>query len=108
MAVSSSRVAIQSGWSVNSAIIGSMLQGRNIPLALLLTGAGSNIHRVDYHKVLLDEARRLGATMHLDCDIVKVDIKIPAVTSSLGTVYTGDVVVGADGKPRQILRDNAP
>jgi 2-polyprenyl-6-methoxyphenol hydroxylase-like FAD-dependent oxidoreductase len=46
----------------------------------------------------VDEARRLGAKISLDCDVISVDTKIPSVTLSSGQVYKADVVVGADGK----------
>jgi flavin-dependent dehydrogenase len=60
--------------------------------------ARSNIHRVEYHQVLLDEARQLGAKIDLDCDVIIVDTESPSATLASGQVYTGDVVVGADGK----------
>ena len=55
------------------------------------------VHRVDFHRVLLDEARRLGAKIHLDCDVVEVNTATPLVKPGSGAEYTGDVVIGADG-----------
>ena len=66
--------------------------------------AYSNIHRVEYHKVLLNEATRLGAKIHLDCDVVNVDTKTPSVTLLSGQVFSGDAVIGADGL-RSYVRD---
>ena len=54
------------------------------------------VHRADYHKVLLDEAIRRGAEIHLDCDVVKVDLS-GSVNLADGKVHSADVVVGADG-----------
>jgi glycine/D-amino acid oxidase-like deaminating enzyme len=64
-----------------------------IRLAVIFTE--SNIIRCSF-----DEARRLGAKIHLDCEVTRVDTTTPSVKLSSGKVYTGDVVVGADGKPR--------
>ena len=57
----------------------------------------SNIHRVEYHRVLLNEAKRLGAKIHLDCEVINVDTTAPSVTLSSGQIYSGDAVIGADG-----------
>lgn len=54
------------------------------------------VHRADYHKVLLDEAVRRGAEIHLNCDVVKVDV-LGSVRLADGVVHSADVVVGADG-----------
>jgi 2-polyprenyl-6-methoxyphenol hydroxylase-like FAD-dependent oxidoreductase len=97
MAVSSSGAAIQLGWSASSDITGSAWQIRTSPCTGV-DAAGSNMHRVEYHQVLLDEARRLGAKINLNCDVISVETDTPSVTLSSGKVYTGDVVVGADGK----------
>ena len=55
------------------------------------------IHRADYQTVLADEARQLGATIHLGCDVVSVDLERPSVVLSHGRLFSGDVVIGADG-----------
>ena len=34
----------------------------------------------------------------MDCEVTSVDTTTPSVKLSSGKVYTGDVVVGADGK----------
>ena len=62
------------------------------------------IHRVDYHRVLLDEARRRGAKIHLDCDVVEVNTTVPSVKLSSGEMHSADAVIGADGL-RSFVRD---
>lgn len=54
------------------------------------------VHRADYHKVLLEEAIRRGAEIHLDCDVIEVDL-VGSVRLANGTTCTADVVIGADG-----------
>src|SRR5271155_2470487 len=88
MAVSYSAAATQPGWTANSDITGSTWQFRT-SLCSGADKAGSNIHRVEYHQVLLDEARRLGAKIHLDCEVTSVDTTTPSVKLSSGKVYTG-------------------
>jgi hypothetical protein len=101
MVVSFFAVATQPGWTANSGITGSTWQFR-MSLYSGADNADSNIHRVEYHQVLLDEAKRLGAKIHLDCEVASVNTTTPSVRLSSGKAYTGDVVVGADGKPRPI------
>lgn len=59
----------------------------------------SVMHRADYQRVLANEARRLGANLRLDCDVVKVECNElrPAVVLASGERLEADVVVGADG-----------
>jgi salicylate hydroxylase len=54
------------------------------------------VHRADYHKVLLEDAIRRGAQIHLDCDAVEVDLA-GSVRLANGKTHTADVVIGADG-----------
>lgn len=46
--------------------------------------------------MLLEEAIRRGAEIHLDCDVVKVDLS-GSVRLVDGTKYTADAIIGADG-----------
>ncbi|KPI37152.1 3-hydroxybenzoate 6-hydroxylase 1 [Cyphellophora attinorum] len=55
------------------------------------------IHRADYHKVLMDEAQRLGAEIVLNAKVSNIDLYSGLVSVEDGTLYTSDVVVGADG-----------
>jgi salicylate hydroxylase len=56
------------------------------------------IHRADYHKALMDEAQRLGAEIVLNAKVSDIDLDGGVVSVGDGTVYTSDVVVGADGE----------
>ena len=57
------------------------------------------MHRADYQRVLVDEARRLGAQLRLGADVVKVECnnRRPSVILGDGEEITADIVVGADG-----------
>ncbi|CAI7611333.1 unnamed protein product [Penicillium glandicola] len=56
------------------------------------------IHRVDYYRILLDEAVRLGAILQLGAEVKDVYIEQPAVLLADGRCISADVVVGADGQ----------
>ena len=62
------------------------------------------MHRADYQRVLVSEARRLGAEIRLGCDVSSVEAtKDPAyVCLANGDVVEGDVIVGADGLHSQV------
>jgi salicylate hydroxylase len=51
---------------------------------------------VDYHQILLDEARDLGVEIRLGALVEKVLVDESAVVVGKETI-TGDVIVGADG-----------
>ncbi|KAL3480944.1 hypothetical protein BJX99DRAFT_272616 [Aspergillus californicus] len=55
------------------------------------------IHRVDYHKVLWNEAKRLGTRLRTDAEVTDVDMLAGKVVLKSGEIITGDVIVGADG-----------
>lgn len=38
-----------------------------------------HIHRADYHKILADEARRLGVDVRLGCTVTAIDFETPNV-----------------------------
>ncbi|KAJ5807396.1 hypothetical protein N7447_010852 [Penicillium robsamsonii] len=56
------------------------------------------IHRVDYHRILLDEAIRLGAVFQLGAEVEDVYTDQPAVLLADGRCISADVVIGADGQ----------
>ncbi|RVX72524.1 hypothetical protein B0A52_03714 [Exophiala mesophila] len=55
------------------------------------------IHRADYQRILYDEAVALGAQVILAALVTSIDQEKVSVTTSDGTEYLADVVVGADG-----------
>jgi salicylate hydroxylase len=56
------------------------------------------MHRADYQNVLATEARRLGAEIRLNCDVVSADCDYPpSVVLASGERLHADIVVGADG-----------
>ena len=61
------------------------------------------VHRVDFHTCLLQQAKRLGVTVKLDCKIVNVDATKPAVILRSGEAYEANFVLGSDGE-RSICR----
>ncbi|KAL2871176.1 putative salicylate hydroxylase [Aspergillus lucknowensis] len=55
------------------------------------------IHRQDLHRVLLDEATRLGAEVRLNAEVTDVVFEGPEVLLAGGERVAGDVIIGADG-----------
>lgn len=62
------------------------------------------MHRADYQRVLVDEARRLEAEIRLGCEVVDVHNRDASACVRLadGEVVEGDVIVGADGLHSQV------
>jgi salicylate hydroxylase len=60
----------------------------------------SVIHRADYHRVLLQEAERLGTRVVLNTKVVGLDAYSGTVTSEDHREVTADVIVGGDGTCR--------
>jgi salicylate hydroxylase len=56
-----------------------------------------HIHRADYHSILVDEARRLGVTIKLDCHVEGIDFEKAAIRLSGQLEFEADVILGADG-----------
>ena len=56
-----------------------------------------NIHRADYHAILVEEAKRLGVTILLGSTAVGIDFEKPSVKLAKGHDFHADVVLGADG-----------
>ncbi|PYH85593.1 FAD/NAD(P)-binding domain-containing protein [Aspergillus uvarum CBS 121591] len=60
------------------------------------------IHRADYHRVLYEEAVRLGVQVRLGVEVEGVDFEGPTVLLAGGERVPGDVVLGADGLWSQV------
>lgn len=60
----------------------------------------SAIHRVDYQRILHEEALCLGVKIRLGCDVLDVQCSAqsPTVHLSGGEPAVADVVIGADGE----------
>ncbi|KAJ5137138.1 hypothetical protein N7448_005692 [Penicillium atrosanguineum] len=56
------------------------------------------IHRVDYHRILLDEAIHLGAVLVLGAEVEIVSVEPPEVILADGTKLSADILIGADGQ----------
>lgn len=55
------------------------------------------IHRSDYHKVLCNEAIRLGTEILLDAKVARVNFEESQVVLERGDILEGDVIIGGDG-----------
>ncbi|KAI4160900.1 MAG: hypothetical protein LQ342_005326 [Letrouitia transgressa] len=56
-----------------------------------------HIHRADYHKILVDEAERLGVKIFLGSMVSGIDFERPAVRLAGKPDFDVDVILGADG-----------
>ena len=56
-----------------------------------------NIHRVDLQNALFDRAKNLGVEIKFSTKVAEVAINGGRVTSALGDIFEGDLVIGADG-----------
>ncbi|KAK9454014.1 hypothetical protein V1511DRAFT_482331 [Dipodascopsis uninucleata] len=56
-----------------------------------------HIYRADYHRILVEEAERLGVEIHLGCTVTGVDFETPSVSIKGKSEFLADVVIGADG-----------
>ena len=63
------------------------------------------IHRADYQRILFNAATALGVEVILSARVASVDQQKPSVTTTEGTEFQADVVVGADGI-RSMVRDS--
>lgn len=69
-----------------------------------------HIHRADYHRILVEEARRLGVEIILDSRVTGIDFDTPAVQIAGRDDFKADVILGADGlksKCREALLGHA-
>jgi 2-polyprenyl-6-methoxyphenol hydroxylase-like FAD-dependent oxidoreductase len=62
----------------------------------------SVIHRQDCHDILLEEAKRLGATIVLDACVQDICLASNKAILADGTEKEADVIVGADGKHHSV------
>lgn len=57
-----------------------------------------HIHRADYHKILVEEACRLGVAIELNSCVTSIDFEQPAVYIKDRTEpFLADLIIGADG-----------
>ncbi|KAG5929201.1 hypothetical protein E4U42_006861 [Claviceps africana] len=77
---------------------GKELLDRNLHVYEELYGAPWLVmHRADYMRLLLDEARQAGVIVKSGCEVRQVDFSAPSVTLASGDIHKADVVVGSDG-----------
>ncbi|KAI1813506.1 hypothetical protein GGS20DRAFT_577549 [Poronia punctata] len=56
------------------------------------------IHRKELLNILVDEARRLGATLQVDRKVVRIDVANRTIYTEKGETFTADLIIGADGE----------
>ena len=56
-----------------------------------------HIHRADYHKILVEEAEKLGVAIELGSTVTKIDFEKPSLHLKDKFEFQADVVLGADG-----------
>jgi len=56
-----------------------------------------HIHRADYHRILVEEARSPGVDVHLSSRVKGVNFEKPSVQFADGSEFKADLVIGADG-----------
>ncbi|KAI1628978.1 salicylate hydroxylase [Exophiala viscosa] len=57
-----------------------------------------HIHRADYHKIMVEEARKLGVDIQLDSFVTGIDFERPAVhVKNRKDPFLCDLIIGADG-----------
>lgn len=71
------------------------------------------LHRADLLAVLVDEARSLNVELRTGCAAAEIDFAARTVRTVSGQVFTGDVLIGADGEKSgtrdlALGRDTAP
>lgn len=78
---------------------GSILSKQNlVPFAEDRYGAPYlHIHRADYHRILVAEAKRLGVTVALDSAVTSIDFEEPSVQLKNKPDFHADLIIGADG-----------
>ncbi|KAL4937814.1 hypothetical protein BDV06DRAFT_215602 [Aspergillus oleicola] len=60
------------------------------------------IHREDFHRILRDEATRLGAEIRLGAEVTDIVFEGPEVILAGGERVAGDVIIAADGLYSQV------
>ncbi|KAL6715240.1 hypothetical protein ACLMJK_007504 [Lecanora helva] len=56
-----------------------------------------NVHRADFHTVLLEKAKSLGVNVKLGSTVTKIDFLAPAIELLNGEVCKADFILGGDG-----------
>jgi len=56
-----------------------------------------HIHRADYHKILAEEAQRLGVVILLDSTVTGIDFETPCAYVKNKPAFSADIIIGADG-----------
>lgn len=56
-----------------------------------------HIHRADYHRILVDEAVRVGVKIILDSAAIGIDFQKPSVQVAKKPDFHADLIIGADG-----------
>ena len=56
-----------------------------------------HIHRADYHRILVEEAERLGVTMALGSTVTNIDFAKPSLQLRDKPDFHADIILGADG-----------
>lgn len=56
-----------------------------------------HVHRADYHRVLREEAERLGVEIILNAHVSAIDFERPSVSFDNRPDFTADIIIGADG-----------
>ncbi|KAA8910688.1 hypothetical protein FN846DRAFT_897907 [Sphaerosporella brunnea] len=75
-----------------------MCEQQLIPTAVETYGAPyCNVHRADYHNLLIDKCYSLGVRVLLNSRVVSADFNAPSITLASGETLTADLVIGADG-----------
>ena len=55
------------------------------------------LHRAEFLRCMVDEARRLGVSIHLGLAVTSINIHEPALQLTNGTIFKADAILGADG-----------
>ena len=56
-----------------------------------------HIHRADYHRILVEEAKRLGVHLRLGCSVTGIDFQEPLIHLKENPDFRADLILGADG-----------
>jgi len=56
-----------------------------------------HIHRADYHKILVEEAERVGVKIQLDSTVTKIDFENAEIHIKNKPTFSADIIIGADG-----------
>ena len=60
------------------------------------------IHRGDLHKILLNKAYAVGVDIQTSSWVSNIEEDAPSITLSNGAIHRADVIIGSDGRIRNI------